>query len=508
MNSAGFRLFAILKKSGLPFSLGCMLFLANTTSVNAQKLYDSLHLSVGGSAIVGGNVIPKWIHAGQNGMVDFSGSQLLVNADLDISKTFGKKHKFQLAANPYISTNQSVRAKKLHISYSFGKLGILLGRQTALGGFGNDWSATGSFGISNNAQPIPAAQLGFFEYVSVPLTRDFVQIKGWLKHGWFQDDRYIAKPNLHEKHASLKLGKPVFNLSAGLSHFTIWNGVHPEKGEYPDRWEDFWRVTRGADADREYAPSLLFKNELNALGSHIGVATIGAASNFGAHEVKIAYQKIAEDGSGIELKRNKDHKITTGWKHKGEKMKLSLVVEHFKTTFQSGPGLPDKNKLDNFGFTYGGRDDYYNNGNYRSGWTHYGSVIGSPLFMTVDEANKIFETEIADYDRNIANNRVVGWHVALRSQFENQLKLSLKLTNTLNYGTYAGTNGGRYKWGSRDDNWSNDDYPFNSPLRQYYGAASAEYQLKKSIFEVVIALDSGQMYQSAGLELRFKYQIK
>lgn len=466
---------------------------------------DSLQLEAGQLSVLNGQVAPFWLRSQQNGIVDFTGNQALMFAELKAEKNM-RKHELQVLASPHLSLNGKLRFRELQFSYRFRNLGLLIGKAPTHFEFGNNSLSTGSFGLSHNALPIPGIQAGFMKYTPVPFTKGWVQIRGWMKHGYFRDDRYTINPLLHEKHGALKIGKPQFSVSSSIYHYAIWNGEHPEKGLFPRRNRDFWRVFRGKNADYDYWRSYDFRNEFNALGSHIGNGNIVISSSLGKHKMHLRFEKVAEDGSGLS-QRNRDHKWSAGWSYGTKERRLELVFETFKTDVQSGPGIPDSTKVYNFGYLYGGRDDYYNNGNYRSGWTHHGNIIGTPLFMTKPEADEVFNTSINDYDRIIVNNRVQGWHMAAKLTWTPKMHFTAQYTRTKNLGTYAGLNGGRYQWGSRDDSWSDPDYPFNEPLIQNYTALGIKYTFVKATIDIGLAYDFGQMYHNAGILFKYSHQL-
>lgn len=450
-------------------------------------------------------VAPFWARAQQNGLVGFEGNQVQLFAEASAQKTH-KKHRVEVQASPYLNLNGKLRLRELQASYYYGQLGLQIGKAPTNNEFGNNELSTGAFGLGHNALPIPGIQAGFMNYTSVPFTKNWVKIRGWLKHGYFWDDRYAINPWLHEKHGSLRIGNNRFAVSGNIYHYAIWNGVHPDKGQFPNRWHDYWLVFRGKNADYEYWRSYNFRNEFNALGSHVGTGNIMLQANFGAHKFHFRYEKVAEDGSGLSS-RNEDYKWTAGWNYDGATKKLQLVFESFRTDVQSGPGIPDSNKVFNYGYLYGGRDDYYNNGNYKNGWTHHGNIIGTPLFMTKAEADQVFDEPVNSYTRFIVNNRVLGWHLAARLQWNKQWQFSAHYTHTQNLGTYTGLNGGRYRWGSRDSNWSDPTYPFNQPLYQNYTALAATYSLPKATLELKTVYDFGDMYRSAGVFFKYSYQL-
>ena len=65
-----------------------------------------------------------------------------------------------------------------------------------------------------------------------------------------------------------------------------------------------------------------------------------------------------------------------------------VYFEYLQTKWQSGPGVPDAigtvtTSEENQGYKFGGRDDYYNNWLYRSGWTYNGKIFKQPFVFNI-----------------------------------------------------------------------------------------------------------------------------
>ena len=72
-------------------------------------------------------------------------------------------------------------------------------------------------------------------------------------------------------------------------------------------------------------------------------------------------------------------------------------------------------------------DNYFNNGEYRSGWTLYERVIGSP-FMTPG---------LSGGTTRIINNRVIAHHIGMKGMAWQTTPYKLMLSYSRNYGTYG-----------------------------------------------------------------------
>src|SRR5690606_15021588 len=80
-----------------------------------------------------------------------------------------------------------------------------------------------------------------------------------------------------------------------------------------------------------------------------------------------------------------------------------------------------------------GRDNYFNNGVYRDGWSYHGNTIGSPFMIPYTQITG-FEYK-GRTDRLIANNRVKALSVGLKSR-AGIFDLLTRLSYSKNWGSY------------------------------------------------------------------------
>ena len=78
----------------------------------------------------------------------------------------------------------------------------------------------------------------------------------------------------------------------------------------------------------------------------------------------------------------------------------------------------------------GGRDNYFNNGEYASGWTNYGRTMGLALMtpMPVGSDGVVL---------GIANNRIRAHHIGIAGKVARKVPYRLKATYSINYGNYT-----------------------------------------------------------------------
>jgi len=78
-----------------------------------------------------------------------------------------------------------------------------------------------------------------------------------------------------------------------------------------------------------------------------------------------------------------------------------------------------------------GRDDYFNHGQYRDGWSYLGRTIGTPFIAPQTDLRS--NLPLFTY---VNNNRIRVVHLGLSGQLVDQLTFLLKTSYSRNAGTY------------------------------------------------------------------------
>ena len=373
--------------------------------------------------------------------------------------------------------------------------------------------AIGDMGLSDNAAPIPRVGLVLRDYLSVPGLKGWVAFHGAFYHGWLARERHVARPYWHQKQLHLRIGSPskYASFTIGLRHYVTWNG-RDEKGDllYANGLENLWRVMLARPIDEE--------DGLNAGGNHVGVWDYALQVYTAQGNAALYVQKVFDDDfQQLLLRRHTRAAFHNGiWGLSFQIDPLpwlkSVQYERLHTTRQSGPGLVDPTPEhptldDNFGYVFGGRDNLYNNYFYQSGYTFRGWILGQGLMMTRERA-KSLGLPLRDYpSHRVWNHRIKGHHISTRVRITSSWLVGLDLTYTENYGTYFGYYGGLSKWEGkhRDPNYF---YYFSPPKQQSYTQLLVSHQRKdRWNFELSLAIDRGEMYNSWGLQGGVRYYI-
>ncbi|RZJ57030.1 MAG: hypothetical protein EOO55_04180, partial [Hymenobacter sp.] len=331
----------------------------------------------------------------------------------------------------------------------------------------------------------PQITLGLTDYVNVPFTNGWLQVRAQLSHGWLGANRYLDS-YYHEKNFYARVGKNRFKLFAGAQHYAEWGG---RRGSIQlDRsFKGFTNVLFATDnADDGSGVNAGVRGASSRAGDQRGVVELGfelETSRFLLH----GYHQTPFDGTFGADVRNTDNLSGLSLVPKKQNAVLKKLLVEFIYTRQSESYAPQ-----------GSRQSYYNNGYYKTGWEYQGRIVGTPLFINRTRAQDYpyFQAlGIKPFDwndpsvpgnANIIYNRIAGGNVGLLLRFTGKLSGRTKLTYT------AGQYGG------------------NGPvLGQFYSLEELHYSLSKNVsLSAGFALDAGEFSHNSGGLVGLHWQRK
>jgi hypothetical protein len=461
---------------------------------------DSLHIQVGTSATLATEEHqPLWLRANRFGTVTNRQSDLSSHIFLSNKHEF-LKQKDTSSVHSYINYAVDLynndHFEKTFLQEAFIKAGIKswelrAGRYEEVIGEVDPLLSSGSLAVSGNALPIPKIGIANTRYTVVPYTKGWLQFKGRFSHGWLGQTNFLKDAFLHEKSLYLRVGKRKFLAHAGLNHFAQWGGTHPS-GKAPSRFKDYLQIIAGGKGD---ASDPVYQQGpidiANAVGNHLIISDIGFSLQGSGSIFKLYTQTIFEKGKGRgpnERDRLDGLKIFSRDRLVGfslENMKQSfvekIVVEGLFTKYQGGPVL------------YVGQDNYYNNATYKTGWVYQDRIIGTPLFITRDDAMKFHpnldSTQISEW--NITSNRVNGLHVGLKGTVNNKVDYRVLATYVKHYGSF------------------NDASVFAPFKKQMHLFLEGSYKLSQRLNIVAgVGQDAGDISDNTGGNLRIEWSLK
>jgi hypothetical protein len=516
-----------------------------TGSMHANAQFDSLSYHVKLYGAFGSEGYPAhWIESNRYGIFNDSIQDLLILPGFNWPFQFGKHFRIETGFDLAVKRNLDESfVYQGFANFSFGKLKLIAGVQEYTLGQYSEELSSGSFMVSNNARPIPRIGIGFYDYVDVPFTKGFVQVKGALNHGWLENGRLdhsrFNLPYLHEKFAYIRTQKLPVNPYVGISHSALYGGEN-KNGEKIGI--DYWAVFKGESST---VPGL-HSEEVNAAGEHLGILDLGFYSRIRNYDLTFYYQLPVTDQTGMEANFSRNKDFFTGILVETENRNLvsGFLYEFIHTEQQGGLGVPDPRvggkfvslwkeedreylsdyysnlgypvedydtELEwrsflqaeiNYGYLFGGRVDFYNNPLYRH--VYHGRIIGTPLFQTRPELMKMAGITQEPY---IVNNRIRGHHFGISGYFRSDLDYRFLFTYTRNKGAWQ-EYGGRTLWeGIAVD--PDFEWFWMGDLIQWYTLLETNYTLPGSerfSLKAAIALDFGDLDDNFGFLLGISYR--
>ena len=476
---------------------------------------DSLHYRLGiHTAVASQDYLPHWSTANRFGVLD-DGDYALgwLRGAATYHRPLTKQVRLEVGLDlltkvPFAGElSPRLRLQQGYVRLRYGIFELGGGWQQRTLGTQADGLTTGSLSVSGNARPIPQVLFAVPEYSAVPYTRGYVEFKGTFAHGWMGDDRFVRGAWLHQKSLFVRGGGSFWlNGSVGLVHNVVWGGTYPGVGQLPNGLSDFWQVIRGEGAKNVDLNNPVLLGEASALGDNLGVYDFSLLFKAKNYHVLVYHQTPFEDKTGSRLTRNRDRLLGINLTvPKANHWIESVVYEYLYTKYQSGPtipGAPNGPPADKFGNDFGGRDNYYNNAVYKTGWVHAGRIIGTPLFFTEARMRHyvpgFVEPDDSGFNFNVVNNRVVAHHVGVKGVIK-RVGYRLLSTFSTNYGTYGGINGGIGEWGSIDN--PDAPYAFRPPQRQSYFLLEIESHPFSPQWSLLtsVAVDAGELTDNVGV---------
>ena len=389
-------------------------FLLFIPEVSAQNFNFSGNFTAKG-IVFSADESPFWFHANQRGRVNESANISSVATGL-MSYEINENARFLIGAGLLY---QDGYIDKLQLDESFfgfenSFVEIHVGRKQRRELYRGLSASNENIIWSLNARPLPGLSIKTLRPVYF-LPKAGLAFEAGLEEFITDDERFVKDTRIHHKSFNLIFsGINNFEFNVGLHHFVQWAGTSPEFGKLPGGFEDYLRVVGGSGTGEEVGGG----NEVNGLGNHLGSYIVGIKTSVGNYNINVIYNHLFEDGSGMRMGNTPDGRygIFVEDKEAGKWID-AFMYEFYYTKHQS--------------FTSSGtdgKDNYFNNNLYRSGWTYENRILGLP-FITLDE------------DRfRVANNNVVAHHFGISGIAFSAYPYKVLTSYRKNYGAKGGGN--------------------------------------------------------------------
>ena len=335
-------------------------------------------------------------------------------------KTIYKNEKVNFNLKVFISKN------KIYVGESFVQSKLFDNTYLKVGKYYKDFSSylnetlsSGSLLISNNAEPMPKISLLSSYRFKQSQNVDF---NFGISHGVFAKSTiYKTAPMLHEKFVYLNYSKNKNQFSIGFVHEAMWGGSTEKYGDFPNSFEDFFKILISADG-----PFLEGETHANALGNHLGIWDFYYKRKRNNKELKLYYQHFFEDTSGLRFWNRLDG--LWGVEFSDHIKNTNILFEYLNTENQDrDPPYVNEN--------------YYNHSQYISGWSYKGYTLGNP-FINHLEVNPIEVIHIgikgefssiysysAKLSKLISENDFIKYKLSMKREINNQTAIQFDLIN-------------------------------------------------------------------------------
>ena len=484
-------------------------------------------------ALSSGNSLPFWATTNQWGLMPENNGALTVlqaHTQYDDSKTFQWRWGVSLAANYDSGTPAALSATgkaadfnfmvdELYASIKWKVFSLDAGmKHVDLDFYGAGTPTLGSMSttgghivFSGNARSMPGYLLNL-DPVPLPWTKQKVWLYGSFGDYKTIDNRYVAGALMHRTKIMLRfdiLKRLSFHF--GFDHYSLWAGNY-QNAEMPVTFDNYFRIITGRHASS--AGSL--SDQLNVIGDHGGGELMRFDWRGDGWKAVFQHDIPYNDGSGMGFQNFPDG-VNTLWFGFDDKDRWvsDIVYEHQYTMLQSGvrhdrPTTPEERaKLDPsdqyhyWKHIVGGCDNYFNNGEYRSGWTHFGRTIGDPLFVPKGTRNRTWTGRAMVL--GVENNRLRAHHFSIAGKLFKKLPYKAMLTYSKNYGTYHANYAGESQLGKKFGSVK------ETPLRQLSGALVGEVPVGSFAFTWGIYADYGSLLEhnfGASLGVRYMFSAE
>ncbi|GEQ87192.1 hypothetical protein ULMS_27000 [Patiriisocius marinistellae] len=281
-----------------------------------------------------------------------------------------------------------------------------------------------------------------------------IKINNWLGVDWgiahysLNDERSVDGARVHYKRlgAHIRLNEKN-RFYARIQHFAQWGGTSEIFGKQEDGFGGFVDLFVAKQTG----------SRSNALGNHLGSYLLDYYLTTAKGTFNFYHEHPFEDGSGTRLANFPDGVWGIVFSPKNNKFVSKILYEYIDTTDQSGEDGS-------------GKDSYFNNKVYKSGWYYEGQNIGLPFLIVR------------------INSRVVAHQLGISGKIKN-VDLTLKATHVNSLGTF----------------FEGLDYDENV----FYTYAKASYALKRyGKISFLAGYDISTLYDNvlgAGVEYSIKF---
>ncbi|HER39915.1 MAG TPA: hypothetical protein ENO10_01705 [Salinimicrobium catena] len=265
---------------------------------------------------------------------------------------------------------------------------------------------------SLNARPLPGVSFEIYEPVYFWKSAGLGFKASWEEF-FTDDERYVENLRIHHKSFHFVYsGVRNVELIFGVQHFAQWGGISPEEGSLPMGFEDYLRVITGRQGENTEVGE-----QLNSLGNQLGSYEIYLNTSWSHYDIQLLYNTFFEDMSGLKLRNTPDGRYGIFIEDREQGKWISSFIYEYYFTRNQSKNYP----------TTDGKDNYFNNSLYKSGWTYENRILGVPFILAREDG------------LGISDNNIVAHHVGISGKAFHYLPYKILTSYRMNFGAKGGT---------------------------------------------------------------------
>ncbi len=389
-------------------------------SDSVQSVVHTLK-SESGVLISAKNRLPFWLTANNSQRftersANSSYQILHYNANYQPTKNIALKWELESLLN--IRERINGRIIQANVSLESKLITIRGGYDEEFFGLNDSTLSIGNLVYGNNARPIPKISISTNGWQRSPFFGNHLSFQAYLAHGWFEQNRFQSGAFLHQKYFyfRFKAFKNRLSIIGGLNHNAQWGGSNSQSEvSQPKGIKNYLRIFMGTSGGND--ADLIDRN--NALGNHLGSSDMSIQYKFNKFSVRGYWQFLWDDKSGLVPFNWRDGMTGVSVELFESKLLNRVTFELIRTGDQNG------NKTSKDGISFFEPDNFFNNGLYKTGWSYHNQVIGTPLFLILNDQS----TSLS----RIKNN-VTAFNIGFSGRIKN-LDYQINFVNLENKGT-------------------------------------------------------------------------
>ncbi|MEG1617184.1 MAG: capsule assembly Wzi family protein [Bacteroidales bacterium] len=395
-----------------------------------------------------GEFAPYYLVSNRHGVPSLNPNNGYLRAELQKPVRYDRKFDYGFGVDALASYNNTsvFRLQQLYGEVRYRGINLMFGSKEYGGVFKNEQLSSGGMVWSGNARPIPQIRLSIPNFITVPFTSGWVQIKGDVAYGKFLGDDWLREQYdyqswfittdvwYHTKSLFFRSKEEKrFILTLGLEASAQFGGNHRSWSNQSltneiiqrVRFKDFLNILIPGKGDETSAAG----DQAYMYGNHLGAwHGVGEYKFRNESVLKGYFEWFFEMGSGIGKLNGWDGLWGLEYNTNRKSICSSVVLEYLQTTNQSGPIHWAPGDFPGTSLTpeATGSDNYYNNYFY-NGWAHYGQGNGNPLLKS-----PIYNK---DGYLSFTDNRIKAVHLGGKGYLSHCLEYKLLVSYRKSWGT-------------------------------------------------------------------------